>query len=154
MLTNIEYRVVRLAEILDDMKPLLEKHYEEVAFRKDKIAFNPDYDKYLALDDLGMLHCVGAFKGGELIGYFLSIMNINLHYKDHIYAANDVLYIAPEHRAGRAAYNMFRFAEKDLASKGVSVLTIHMKTHVPFDRLCESLGYTYLERIYAKYIQD
>lgn len=155
MLTNnIRLEVVKLSDILEQIKPLLEAHYQEVAFSKDRIRFNPDYDKYLKLDEMGMLHCVCAFNGDSPVGYFFSFIQPNLHYQDHIYAANDVLYLDPSCRGRGVAESMFSFAEADLKKKGVSVITIHMKTHVPFDKLCEKLGYTYIERIYAKYIKD
>jgi len=143
-----------LKDCIEEMKPLLLKHYEEVAFRKDKIAFNPDYDKYLQLADIDMLHLVSVRKEGVLVGYYLSFISINPHYMDHTYAANDVLYVHEDHRGGTVAYRMFKYAEEKLKEKGVSIITVHMKNKLPFDRLCEARGMEAIETIYMKYIGD
>ena len=143
-----------LKDCIEEMKPLLAKHYEEVAFRKDKIAFNPDYDKYLSLDDLGLIHLVSVRKEGVLVGYYLSFLTFNPHYQDHLYAANDVLYVDEAHRGGTVAYRMFKYAEKSLKEYGVSVMSVHMKLKVPFDRLCLARDMEAVETIYMKYIGD
>ena len=150
----IEYKVELFSDCIEEMKPLLEKHYLEVALYQDKIDLNPDYDKYFEIEDAGMLHLVTAREEGQLIGYFLSLVTPNMHYSDHHYALNDILYVAEEYRKSGVGASMFSYAEKCLKEKGVSVIVIHMKTELPFDSLCETLEYDYSERIYTKYIGE
>ena len=150
----ITYETSALGPILEELKPILHLHYEEVAENKDKISLNPDYDKYLAMDAAGILHTVLARDGEKIIGYFICFVTPHIHYKDHLFASNDILFIHPDYRKGRAGIGLFKFAEQDLKAKGVSVLIIHMKVKHPFDPLCIKLGYTNIERLYSKYIGD
>jgi len=151
---NIEYNVETLDECLEEMKPLLLSHYEEVAMYQDKVKFNPDYDKYYALEAAEALHIVTVREGNTLIGYFVSLIMPHMHYKDNNYAVNDILYIHEDYRKSKVGLDMFLFAEECLKVQGVDVLCIHMKTAIPFDSLCEGLGYDYAERNYTKYIGD
>lgn len=149
----IEYGVERLAECLEEIKPLLLDHYKEVAMYQDSIELNPDYDKYLSMDEAGLLHVVTARDDSRLVGYFISFVLPHIHYKDHKYAANDILFLDKEYRNAKAGVGLFSYAEDRLKEEGVSVMTIHMKTALPFDSICEGLGYDYAERIYTKYIR-
>lgn len=149
---SLEYKEELLENCLDELKPYLEKHYKEVGLYQDSIDLNPDYDKYLEMEKLGIIHTVTARDDGKLVGYFISIVTINLHYSDHKYAMNDILYIDEDYRKSGAAMELFAYAEQCLKDMGVSVITIHMKTKLPFDSLCDSLEYDYSERLYTKYI--
>ena len=42
-----------LASFKEDIKPLLEKHWEEVALHQGKIKLNPDWKEYARLDAEG-----------------------------------------------------------------------------------------------------
>ena len=150
----IEYNVEKLSNCLEELKPLLASHYEEVAMYKDKINFNPDYARYKVLEEAGALHIVVARDAEELVGYFICFLMPHLHYKDNLYAVNDIVYIKEELRSSKAGLDMFNYAENSLRSLGASVLCIHMKTSLPFDSLCEGLGYDYAERNYTKYIGE
>tara|TARA_R110000772_G_scaffold64511_2_gene144274 strand:- start:1682 stop:2146 length:465 start_codon:yes stop_codon:yes gene_type:complete len=148
------YQIEKLADVLEEMKPILQKHWEEVALYKDQIALNPDYDKYQSLEEMGALRIATVRSGGKLIGYFISMINPHLHYQDHLYAINDILYLEESFRGADVALELFLFAEEDLKSLGVDVLIIAMKTAKPFDALCEALGHSNVERVYSKFIGE
>jgi len=150
----ITYHEERLTDVIDEMKPLVEKHYEEVHAYKDKVPLNPDWEKYKELDSLGMMHTTTVRDGGKLIGYCVFLVSKNLHYKDHVYAINDVLYLDESYRGTAVAFTLLALAERLLKDIGVSVMTIHMKTHVPFDGLMRALDFNKIEYLYGKYIGD
>lgn len=153
-MSDIIYSVETLDQCLEEMKPILEKHYEEVAMYKDKVPLSPDYEKYYLLEEAGVFHIVTVRDKGRLIGYFLSMLSPNLHYSQDIFAVNDILYLDQEYRELGVGQKMFEFAEERLRELGASVLAIHMKTALPFDTLCLGMGYDYAERNYTKYIGD
>lgn len=153
-MANITYKREYLIDCLEEIKPILEDHYYEVAMYQDKIDLNPDYEKYTKLEELGMLHLVCARDGDKLIGYFISVISPNMHYSDHLYAVNDILFLKSEYRNALVGQKMFQKAEELLKGEGVSVIAIHMKTALPFDSLCKGMGYDYAERNYTKYIGD
>ena len=154
MYKKATYKVETVGECLSEMKPLLEKHWEEIALHKDKIKLDPDYDKYQEMEDAGTLQIVTARVGGQLVGYFISFVLMHPHYKEHSFAVNDILFVDMSYRRTLVGVGMFKYAEDKLKELGVSVIMVSMKTHAPFDHLCESLGYTNVERTYSKYIGE
>ena len=153
-MSNIIFKVETYHEVIEEMKPLFDQHWEEIAIHQDKIKLNPDYSRYEELDSTGMLHIVTARDEGKLVGYFISFLEYHLHYKDHIFASNDICFLLPEYRHAEAGIGLFQYAERNLKDIGVSVIMIHMKTHAPFDTLCEVLEYENVERTYSKYVGE
>lgn len=139
-----------LHKILDELKPLLEKHWEEVAWYQDTIKLNPDYDKYLTLEKADCLMVSTVRNEKELIGYNIHIIVPNLHYSDHLYAMNDIIFLAPAHRHAGLANELIDWSESLLEKKGVSVITYHMKLAHPFRSLMETTDYEPQEIIYSK----
>lgn len=143
-----------LAECLEEAKPLLYAHWQEIAHNKEKIPYCPAWDRYYKMEELGFLHIVTAREDGKLIGYFVSIVTSNLHYSTTLMATNDILYIVPEKRGTSLGYRLFKEAERRLKDMGVKSIVIHMKVYAAFDNLLEKLGYTNVERMYSKYIGE
>jgi GNAT superfamily N-acetyltransferase len=150
----MNYQQEFLATVEKDIRPLLERHWNDIAVNKDKIKLNPDWDAYHSLEQDGKLKIFTAREQGELVGYFVVIVHRNLHYKDHLFASNDVIFLHPDHRKGRTGIKLVQFSEKCLKEDGVSVLAINTKVHKPFDKLMQFLGFSLVERIYSKYIGD
>lgn len=154
MSRGISYAVEPLEDILEELKPLLEEHYEEVAMYKDRVKLDPDYEKYLTLSELGILHCVTVRDKGVLIGYFITFIQPHLHYQETLYGVNDILFLEPSYRGSDVAVKLFMFAEERLRDEGVDVLVLHMKTSLPFEGLAKFLHYDKAEYNYSKYIGE
>tara|TARA_R110000851_G_scaffold226913_2_gene379746 strand:- start:1156 stop:1623 length:468 start_codon:yes stop_codon:yes gene_type:complete len=151
---KITYQQEFLATVEDEVEPLLNSHWEEIALNKDKIKLNPDWEAYEALEHQGKLKIFTARDDGQLVGYFVVIVGTNLHYKDHLFASNDIIYLSPNHRKGFTGIKLVKFAEKCLKDDGVSVLTINTKVHQPFDKLMDFLKFRKIERVYSKYLGE
>lgn len=153
----ITYQKEDYKDVIEEMKPLLREHYEEIAMYKDRIAFNPNYDLYEHMDATGDVHIFTARDedaNNALVGYVVTFMQHHPHYSDHIYAVNDVIFVADAYRHTEVAPEMISQLEVLLQEEGVSVMTFHMKTYKPFVTLMESLGFEEFERLYSKYIRD
>ena len=146
----ITYQQESLVTTKEDARPLLEKHWEEIALNKDTIKLNPDWDAYADLEDAGILKIFTARLDGKLIGYFVTFVRSHIHYKDHLFAYNDILYLDKDYRKGFTGAKLMKFAEKCLKDDGVSVLVVNTKRHKPFDVLLKWLGYKHIENIYSK----
>lgn len=149
---TIKYQQEFLNTARPDAQKLLKDHWEEIALNKSKIALNPDWDAYEDLEQAGKLKVFTARTDDKMIGYFVVIVGVNLHYKDHIFAVNDILYLDKDYRKGRTGLKLIKFAETCLKEDGVSVLNINTKVHKPFDSLMEYMGFNLIERVYSKYI--
>jgi GNAT superfamily N-acetyltransferase len=146
----IKYQQESLVTVKEDARPLLEKHWEEIALNKDKIKLNPDWDAYADLEDAGVLKIFTARSDGELVGYFVVFVKAHIHYRDHLFAYNDILFLDKEYRKGFTGAKLIKFAEKCLREDDVSVVVVNTKRHKPFDVLLNWLGYRHIENIYSK----
>jgi len=150
----VKYQQEFLDSVVDDIRPLLESHWEEVALNKEKIKINPDWDTYYALQEQGKLDIFTARDEGVLVGYFVVFVSQHIHYKDHLFANNDLIYLAPSHRKGFTGVNLVKFAEACLKEDGVSVLTVNTTNRKPFDNILRYLGFSPSEVLHSKYIGD
>lgn len=141
-------------QVVEDIKPLIKQHWEQIAVNKDKIKLNPDWQAYEDLNLAGHLKIYTARDNGKLVGYFIVGVSTHIHYKDHKFANNDILFVQPNSRAGMTGYKLINFAEQQLKKLGVSVININTKTHAPFDKLLERMGYDLTEKNFGKYIGE
>ena len=150
----IKFAVETLRECLDDLLPLLEPHFEEVNFNKDTVPHEPDWDGYMAMENARLLHVVTARDDGELVGYCSTLIGPSLHHMNNTFGINDALYLKPEYRGGRVAFDMMKFVFAELKKLGVDHVHLSMKVTHPFDALCEALGMQLEERTYSLHIGD
>lgn len=146
----MDYQVESVVACKEEVQELLEQHWEEIALNKDVIKLNPDWDQYKAMERAHMLKAFGARDNGKLVGYFVVTITRSMHYKDHLFANNDVIYLHPDYRKGLAGAKLVKFAEKKLKEMGVSVLMVNTKLHRPFSRLLEFLKFKPVETVYSK----
>lgn len=148
----MNYQLECLASVKDDIIPLIEQHWELVALNKDKIKLNPDWEQYALLDAAGIFKAFTARNNGVLVGYFILLVSQSLHYKDHIFATCDIIFVAPEARKGATGYKLLKYAENWCKENNVSLLNVNTKVHIPFDALLEKTGFNLTERLYSKYL--
>ena len=146
----MKYAHESFTQVKDEIKPLIEEHWEEIALNQDIIKLNPDWDAYAALDSVGKLRVYTARKDGELVGYFVLIVGPSLHYKDHIFANNDIIFLRADVREGFTGIKLIKYAVECLEPEGVRQININTKIHQPFDRILERQGFENIERVYAK----
>ena len=149
----IKYQQEFLSQVQSDIEPLIRLHWEEIALNQDNIKLNPDWESYANLESEGKLKIFTARDGDNLVGYFVTVLGRNIHYKDHVFASNDVIYLHKDYRKGFAGIRLIKFAKKCLSEDGISVLTINTKVHQPFDKVLERLGFNLIERVYSSYLQ-
>jgi len=138
-----------LPSLRDEIMPLLELHWHEIALNKD-IPLSIDWEKYQQAYDAGNMLICTARDEGILIGYSVFFVHSHLHYKENLFAVQDILFIDPAYRNSRAGIGVIRFSEQVLKESGVSVVMHHMKTAHDFSPLMERLGYDFVEKIYSK----
>ena len=143
-----------LANVKEDIKPLIKEHWQLVALNKNKIKLNPEWKEYARLDAAGALRIFTARKGTQLVGYFVLIVSKSMHYQDHLFASNDIIFVLPDHRAGATGNKLIQYAETYCKEAGVSLMTINTKVHIPFDALMIRKGFECIERVYSKYLGD
>ena len=149
----MNYQQEFLSQVENDILVLIDLHYKEIALNKNKVKLNPDWDVYRDLEDQGKLKIFTARDDTTLVGYFVVVVGTNMHYKDHTFACNDIIYLHKDYRKGFAGIKLIKFAKKCLTDDGVSILTINTKVHQPFDKVLDRLGFNLIERVYSSYLQ-
>ena len=157
----ITYQRERAVDLWDEILPLLELHWREIATYPD-IPLDPDVDRYNAMDEAGFLRCYTAraerqedagkdIRHIDLIGYAVFSVASNMHYRSSRIAVQDVLFIAPAHRNTKAGLGLIRFSECALSAEGVRVVYQHQKVaHPALGVILERRGYECVENIWAK----
>ena len=145
----MDFALEALVQVKREAEPLLQQHYEEIALNKDKIKLNPDWRAYAELDKINALRVFTARKDGKLMGYFVVIVSKSLHYRDHLFANNDIIFLTKAARKGLTGVKLIKFALDALEAEGVTKVHINTKAHQPLDAILERLGFEESERVYS-----
>lgn len=150
----ITCQVEPFVPFLDEVKPLLPIHWEELALDKDKVPLDPQYEVYLERAARDEALSVTVREDGRLVGYFVGFIAPGLHYKTCLTCTMDIFYVLPEHRGAGAGFFLFKTVEKELRRRGVRRLFAGSKLHKDASWLFEKLGYTEVERYYSAWLGD
>lgn len=126
-------------------------HWEELAL--DKLLFQRDLDheRYLLMDQSGMLHVVTARDQGRLIGYIICFVMPHFHYKSSgLTALADMYFILREYRKGGLGVRMFREMETGLRERKVVRAHMSCKVHEDHTKLFEGMGWTLTDYTFSK----
>lgn len=150
-MSNVTYQRETLAAArAAGIEALLTANWREIATYQD-IVLNVDWAVYQQVEDIGQVRIFTVRKDGVLVGYAAFFVRTNLHYRDSMQAANDVIFISPEHRSGRIGVNLVRFAEAALREEGVQLIAYHAKlAHPTLGLLLQHTGYTPGETVFTK----
>lgn len=146
---TVNFQRENVKDVWEEILPLFNFHWLEIA-HDTTIALDPDYDFYLKADELGMLRVFTARENGELVGYCVYFVKPNPHYRKHIYAIQDVLFIK-QSRRGRFGLKFIAWCDEQLKEQGVHVVTQHVKASHDFGpALKKRLGYELVDYLYVK----
>jgi GNAT superfamily N-acetyltransferase len=145
----MNYQRETMAQVLDEIKPLLVLHWEEITHFKD-VPLDPDYTAYARAEQAGKLRIFTVRDDGVLIGYGIFFIG-NLHYKSTPIATQDILFIHPKYR-GRGG-RLIRYCDEQLQADGIRIVMHHIKVAHNWSALLERFGYEEVDRIYARRIE-
>lgn len=131
---------------------LFEAHWREVGRYRDRIALEPDFEKFALLERAQVLACYTARKEGILTAYAMFICSPALHAKSHVFAFCDAIYVAREQRGPGVGKRLIELAERELIARGVAKIVYHFKTAQDQGALLRSLGYEAAETLYEKLV--
>jgi len=150
----ITFQKELLADVVAEVQPLLEQHYQELCLHKDKIRLNPRWDQYAALELMGAFMVLTARDDGKLAGYAAFFLNTNMHYADLSMAVNDVLFLAPEYRnRPRVGMRLIEYSEREARAAGARKIIFHAKLNTPIVTLLNGKGYVTEELMLGKFLQ-
>jgi N-acetylglutamate synthase-like GNAT family acetyltransferase len=139
---------------LEEVKPLLPGHWEELALNKDKVPLDPQYQEYVRRAHANEASSVTLRKDGQLVGYFVGFICPALHYKTCLTYTMDIFYVHPMFRGAGGGKMMVECLEKELKRRGVQRTYMGTKCHKDAGWLFEQLGYEKVEVYYSKWIGE
>ena len=141
-------------DLAEQIKPLLEKHWAEIALDKQEIPLDPDFDRYAKLHADGCLAFTTARnRDGKLIGYYATIIAPHPHYKSTLFGFLDVYFMLPEYRDWRSGLLLFSSMEADMQRRGVKKLISMTKLGRDVSPIFERLKWTFVEKTYTKTLE-
>ena len=140
-------REILTPELWDELYPLFELHYKEIALYQD-IPLSPEKNLYFKAEEMGMLRVYTARENSEVIGYAWFWIKPNPHYSTSLQAQQDIIFIHPERRGFGAKF--IAWCDEQLTAEKVQVVSHHVKHAHNFGPLLERMGYKLMDLIYTR----
>ncbi len=150
---SVKFDVEDIRLVQKELEPLIEANYSDIEIYSEKVVLDPDWTMYGMFEEMGLVKVITLRVERVLVGYYIMLLHPSLHAKGDKLGVCDSVYIDPSLRGGFTAYRLFKEAERVAREEGVSVMTMHTKTLLPFDNLLTKLGWDFVERQYSKLIK-
>lgn len=139
---------------VEELKRLLEGHYQELALNQDKVPLAPQWDVYDARERAGQLVFVTLRQAGEMIGYLICFVAPGMHYKTCLTATMDILYVRPNERDSfaKGALMLVDTMEAELRRRGVQRWFMGTKIHKDIGAIFRRRKFKPVEVTYTKWI--
>lgn len=146
---TLTYSLEPLRDVVEEIKPLVQLHWQDVSDGTEGEP-DPDYDKMIQLEELGIFKLFTARDEGRLVGYVAWIIAHHLHYRTLLFAHDDAFFLHREYRRGGEGIKLFEFCENALREMGVKRLACHEKIRFPLGPFFIRLGFRNVERNWFK----
>jgi hypothetical protein len=148
----LSFQLEAWPEIVEELKPLFPRHWQEIGVDRDAIPMDMDYEMYEKYNEIGYLKVVTAREGSKLVGYCMGLSTTHLHYKSTLFGLGDLYWLAPEYRSGSAGVRMFLKFEEVHKVLGARKLTSISKLHRDVSPMFLALGWKPQETTFTKVI--
>lgn len=148
----MHYSREEFPELFEELLPLAELHYKEIAWRQSQIPLAINYPRYCTLNDTGVLLCFTAREGQKLLAYSLFFVTPHMHYLNTTWAVNDIVFVHPSVRNKGVGTHLVRYCETELRSLGAQVIVWHIKPKLDWSELLIAEGYEPGDKMWAKWI--
>lgn len=126
-------------------------HWQDLGLDQEYFKPDLDHERYLKMDEMGMMHVVTARDEGKLVGYIICFVMPHFHYKSSgLMALADMYYILKPYRKGGLGVRMFLEMERGLKARGVKRAHMSCKVHEDHQALFEKMGWTFTDKTFSK----
>ena len=148
----ITFQEELIENLVEELKPLLQEHWKELANHQDDRPLDPDFDAYILINRRQVIRFITVRDNEKLIGYASFLISNHLHYRSWKYAVSDVYYLSLEYRKTNVGVQFFQNIETWLKDIGVNSITVQDKVNHAHTSFFERLGFTHVEQVYEKVI--
>lgn len=135
---TISYEITHPAAVMDEVMPLVEKHWGETGF---DFPLNPSKETYQLLHDVGAVYAVVVREDGKAIGYCSAIVMAHPHNREVIIASSDALFLDYPYRKGLVAGRLISKVVEIAKSKGAEMFAWHTRAGSPLAAMLHKRGY-------------
>ena len=140
----------RMEDIIGEMKPLHEAHWNETETERHGLELNPDYETFIRYERAGR-YILFTLRdaAGVLVGNCAMYLDTSTHTQT-LLATEDTLFLLPEARKGRTAMHFVSFIERSLHQLGAKEIHITVKKVNKAEKFFRFLGYVHAENGFLK----
>ncbi len=132
-------------ELIEEMMPLFESHYEEVG---QNDSFEPDFKAYFEADKRDRLRALTLRVSGELVGYAIFAVSKCLHAINETEAFCQLLYVSGAHRA-QMGFEFMKRCREAMRSEGHTWIKFVTTPKRDFSVLLKRMGLHEEETVYS-----
>lgn len=150
----IVYAKEPISKCLDEVLEMAHLHWCETESYRHGQGFNPDRERYMQYEKMGIYHLFTARDDGLLIGYGGVYIMKSMHTQKLI-ATEDTYFIVPAYRKGRIGLNLFKTMETFLKESGAVEVSLTTQISNPTaERIVEYMGYQFFEKRWSKNLME
>lgn len=145
---TLRFAVERFRDVWQDVDRIGRLHWQETEAYHDGQQYNPDWNRYFAMDDAGWFF-VGTARDeeGEMVGYVGCYVMPSMHSQSTI-AMEDFFFLEEGRRQGWNAIRFLRFIEGECKRRGAVEIGFTDKKGKGL--ILERTGYRLVARQYSK----
>jgi GNAT superfamily N-acetyltransferase len=145
---KIHFAVEQFKAVIDEARPLLRRHWEEIAKNKELLKLNPDMEMYDRIGENLLL--ITARNDGALVGYFVWFLIKHPHYRHVSVAEEDLHFLLPEYRRGLTGYKLMKAACTAAFDCGANLLVSREKIGHEHPAIMKRLGFVPTDIVYTR----
>jgi GNAT superfamily N-acetyltransferase len=151
----LEFKVEPLTrELIDEMFPLQEQYWQDVAAPFHQFPPDVDWETYLKAQALNRLIVITARnETGRLVGGVAVVLGPHPHYAC-LSASLPLLFLDPKYRGGLDGARLVWRAEKEAEQAGAQLMITHGGMHNGVYRLFEGMKYQDFGRYFVKVLPN
>lgn len=135
---------------------LMNEHYAELGVTDLVGPPDPDFERFIRLEAMGLFFAWAARDSGKLIGYVCWFVQPHLAHKGVLHAVDCGYFLSKRYRLGATGHRMFKTTLDALEEMGVRVVMLHHKLHFRNERdkdqgrFFRRLGFRHTDQLYMK----
>lgn len=145
-----KYYKEKFVDIMHELPALFIQHHRIVQ-DPDYAELNIDWNKYIELEKLGLLHILTVRDGTTLVGYFFNVCMPHILYSNILHGFNDLYFLLPKYRKGFAGISLIRENSKMLKALGAKKQVLSVNAgYAKIAKILIYLGFTPYETSFTK----
>jgi hypothetical protein len=134
------FAVERIEDVLGELKPLHEAHWQETEEYRHSIPLSADYEYMINAEQMGRFMLFTVRKDGELVGNCMMYLTRSTHTQKWV-AEEDTIFVRSDHRKGRVGIKHIKYVETVLRECGITEIRVTVKMVNKAGDLLLALGY-------------